>query len=49
MGVKSRTSWGAAAVLSSATDAPPDSQGVPDKVQFKKKRLFGRARRKDRC
>ena len=24
----------------------PDSQGVPDKVQFKKKRLFGRAKRR---
>ena len=26
---------------------PPDSQGVPDKVQPKKKRLFGRAKRRD--
>ncbi len=31
---------------SSTTNArPPDSQGVPDKVQPKKKRLFGRAKR----
>jgi hypothetical protein len=35
------------AVPSSTTDAPPDSQGVPDKVQPKKKRLFGRAKRRD--
>ena len=34
------------AVPSSTTDAPPDSQGVPDKVQPKKKRLFGGAKRR---
>ncbi len=33
-------------MLSSAKDAPPDSQGVPDKVQLKKKNLFGRAKRR---
>ena len=31
---------------SSTTDAPPDSQSVLDKVQPKKKRLFGRAKRR---
>jgi hypothetical protein len=44
--VISRTSWGAVAVPSSATDAPPDSQGMPSNIRPKKKRLFGGARRR---
>ncbi len=31
---------------SSTMDAPPDSQGVPGKVQPKKKRFIGRAKRR---
>ena len=43
---QAKRSWGAVAVPWSTTDAPPGSQGVPDKVQPKKKRLFGRAKRR---